>query len=120
RLEREQLLVAEQARARERARIAQDMHDLIGHDLSLIALSAGALKLAPGLDGAHREAAGEIRARAAASVERLGEVIGLLREDGGGRADEEPPGPPGTAVRRLVAEAAATGLPVTLHTEGDP
>ncbi|MFC8534599.1 sensor histidine kinase [Streptomyces sp. NPDC057249] len=120
RLEREQRLVAEQARARERARIAQDMHDLIGHDLSLIALSAGALKLAPGLDGAHREAAGEIRARAAASVERLGEVIGLLREDGGGRADEEPPGPPGTGIRRLVAEAAATGLPVTLHTEGDP
>ncbi|MCX4447586.1 sensor histidine kinase [Streptomyces sp. NPDC087866] len=120
RLEREQRLVAEQARAWERARIAQDMHDLIGHDLSLIALSAGALKLAPGLDGAHREAAGEIRARAAASVERLGEVIGLLREDGGGRADEEPPGPPGTGLRRLVAEAAATGLRVTLHTEGDP
>ncbi|WP_458337061.1 sensor histidine kinase [Streptomyces sp. 372A] len=119
RLEREQRLVAEQARARERARIAQDMHDLIGHDLSLIALSAGALKLAPGLDGAHREAAGEIRARAAASVERLGEVIGLLREDGGGRSDEEPPGPPGTGIRRLVAEAAATGLPVSLRTEGD-
>ncbi|MFJ7626638.1 sensor histidine kinase [Streptomyces sp. NPDC097595] len=118
RLEREQRLVAEQARARERARIAQDMHDLIGHDLSLIALSAGALKLAPGLDGAHREAAGEIRARAAASIERLGEVIGLLREDGA-RAVEEPPGPPGTGIRRLVADAAATGLPVTLHAEGD-
>ncbi|MGW6859370.1 histidine kinase [Streptomyces xanthophaeus] len=41
RLEREQRLVAEQARLRERTRIAQDMHDLLGHDLSLIALSAG-------------------------------------------------------------------------------
>ncbi|MFF2437284.1 histidine kinase [Streptomyces sp. NPDC058107] len=47
-LEREQRLVAEQARLLERARIAQDMHDVLGHDLSLIALSAGALKLAPG------------------------------------------------------------------------
>lgn len=119
RLEREQRLVAEQSRARERARIAQDMHDLIGHDLSLIALSAGALKLAPGLDEAHREAAGEIRARAAASVERLGEVIGLLRQDGDDRADDEPPGPPGTGIPRLVAEAAASGLPVTLHAGGD-
>ncbi|MEU9201999.1 histidine kinase [Streptomyces sp. NPDC048332] len=115
RLEREQRLVAEQARSRERARIAQDMHDVLGHELSLIALSAGALKLAPGLDDSHRAAAGEIRARAAASVERLGEVIGLLREE----ADDGPPGPPGTGIPRLVAEAAAAGLPVALHTEGD-
>ncbi|MFJ9214185.1 histidine kinase [Streptomyces sp. NPDC102264] len=47
-LQREQELVAEQTRLRERTRIAQDMHDVLGHDLSLIALSAGALKLAPG------------------------------------------------------------------------
>ncbi|WP_406453389.1 histidine kinase [Streptomyces sp. NBC_00876] len=119
RLEREQRLVAEQARSRERARIAQDMHDLLGHDLSLIALSAGALKLAPGLDEAHRAAAGEIRARAAASVERLGEVIGLLREESGDRADDGPPGPPGTGIPRLVAQAAAAGLPVVLHIGGD-
>ena len=52
--QREQRLVAEQARLRERARIAQDMHDLLGHELSLIALSAGALKLAPGLEEHHR------------------------------------------------------------------
>ncbi|MGW0961530.1 sensor histidine kinase [Streptomyces gelaticus] len=115
RLEREQRLVAEQARSRERARIAQDMHDVLGHDLSLIALSAGALKLAPGLDEAHRAAAGEIRARAAASVERLGEVIGLLREE----ADDEPPQPPGTGIPRLVEEAAAAGLAVGLRVEGD-
>ncbi|MFG3134624.1 sensor histidine kinase [Streptomyces sp. NPDC048211] len=116
RLEREQRLVAEQARSRERARIAQDMHDLLGHDLSLIALSAGALKLAPGLAEAHRAAAGEIRARAAASVERLGEVIGLLREEADTPADD---GPPGTGIPRLVADATAAGLPVTLHVEGD-
>ncbi|MBT2412350.1 hypothetical protein J7I94_17515 [Streptomyces sp. ISL-12] len=80
-LEREQRLIADQARLRERARIAQDMHDLLGHDLSLIALSAGAMKPAPGLPDEHREAAAGIRARAAAAVERLGEVIGVLRED---------------------------------------
>ncbi|MFG2672950.1 sensor histidine kinase [Streptomyces sp. NPDC048445] len=115
RLEREQRLVAEQARSRERARIAQDMHDLLGHDLSLIALSAGALKLAPGLDASHRAAAGEIRARAAASVERLGEVIGLLREE----VDDEPPQAPGNGIPRLIEEAAAAGLPVSLRIEGD-
>ncbi|MER5361988.1 histidine kinase [Streptomyces sp. NPDC002785] len=115
RLEREQQLVAEQARSRERARIAQDMHDVLGHDLSLIALSAGALKLAPGLDEAQRAAAGEIRARAAASVERLGEVIGILREE----ADDELPRPPGTGIPRLVEEATAAGLAVDLRIDGD-
>ncbi|WP_335932289.1 sensor histidine kinase [Streptomyces sp. PTD5-9] len=115
RLEREQRLVAEQARSRERARIAQDMHDVLGHDLSLIALSAGALKLSPGLDESQRAAAGEIRARAAASVERLGEVIGILREE----ADDEPPRASGTGIPRLVADASAAGLVVDLRIDHD-
>ncbi|WP_097944763.1 sensor histidine kinase [Streptomyces sp. ms115] len=114
-MERERQLVAEQARLLERARIAQDMHDVLGHDLSLIALSAGALKLAPGLDERHRRAAQDIRGRAAAAVERLGEVIGVLREE-----SESPPRAPGDSdIARLVADAAASGLPVGLSVDGD-
>ncbi|WP_063737227.1 sensor histidine kinase [Streptomyces sp. RTd22] len=105
--ERERWLIAERARLRERARIAQDMHDVLGHDLSLIALSAGALKLAPGLEDRHRRTAQEIRARAAVAVDRLGEVIGVLRE-------EESPG----GIARLVDEAADAGLAVELRAEG--
>jgi signal transduction histidine kinase len=114
-LEREQRLVAEQARLRERARIAQDMHDVLGHDLSLIALSAGALKLAPGLEDHHRLAAQDIRARAAAAVERLGEVIGVLRED----TDDAPMRPSGSSITHLVGEASAAGLAVDLRVDGD-
>ncbi|GAA4901082.1 sensor histidine kinase [Streptomyces coeruleoprunus] len=114
-LEREQRLVAEQARLRERARIAQDMHDVLGHDLSLIALSAGALKLAPGLAEEHRATAHDIRARAAAAVERLGEVVGVLREG----TDAPPRTTPDTSLAGLVAAAAAAGLPVELRGE-DP
>ncbi|MFF4855603.1 sensor histidine kinase [Streptomyces rubiginosohelvolus] len=114
-MERERQLVAEQARLLERARIAQDMHDVLGHDLSLIALSAGALKLAPGLDEQHRRAAQDIRGRAAAAVERLGEVVGVLREE-----SESPPRAPGDSdIARLVADAAASGLPVGLSVDGD-
>ncbi|MEV0139019.1 sensor histidine kinase [Streptomyces globisporus] len=114
-MERERQLVAEQARLLERARIAQDMHDVLGHDLSLIALSAGALKLAPGLDERHRRAAQDIRGRAAAAVERLGEVIGVLREE-----SESPPQEPGDSdIARLVGDAAASGLPVELSVDGD-
>lgn len=114
-LEREQRLVAEQARLRERARIAQDMHDALGHDLSLVALSAGALKLAPGLAGEHRAAAEDVRARAAAAVERLGEVIGILREE----SEEAPDAPADFSLAGLVGGAAASGLDATLSVEGD-
>ncbi|MER6188230.1 histidine kinase [Streptomyces sp. NPDC001652] len=113
-LQREQELVLEQARLRERARIAQDMHDVLGHDLSLIALSAGALKLAPDLAEHHRQAAGDIRARAAAAVERLGEVIGVLREEGVGT----PPAPDGASLEGLIAHASAAGLAVEFRAEG--
>lgn len=114
-MERERQLVAEQARLLERARIAQDMHDVLGHDLSLIALSAGALKLAPGLDEQHRRAAQDIRGRAAAAVERLGEVIGVLREE----SESPPRGPGDSDIARLVGDAAASGLPVGLAVDGD-
>ncbi|MFF7452667.1 sensor histidine kinase [Kitasatospora sp. NPDC008115] len=117
RAEREQRLVAEQARLRERARIAQDMHDALGHDLSLIALRAGALKLAPDLAPPHREAAREIRAGAAAAVERLGEVIGVLRDETDAHATR---GPADAGVPQLVAEAAAAGLDVRLTVTGGP
>ncbi len=112
--QREQRLVAEQARLRERARIAQDMHDLLGHDLSLIALSAGALKLAPGLDEHHREAAADLRARAGAAVERLGEVIGVLRE----QTDSAPMDVHGPDLEALTAAASASGLTVELRIDG--
>ncbi len=113
-LEREQRLVAEQARLRERTRIAQDVHDALGHDLSLIALSAGALKLAPGLPDAHRAAAQDIRAKAGAAVERLGEVIGVLRHEGA------PGAPPDRGVADVVARVRAAGLAVELSVAGEP
>ncbi|MEV7103079.1 sensor histidine kinase [Streptomyces atroolivaceus] len=117
RLERERQLVAGQARMAERARIAQDMHDVLGHDLSLIALSAGALTLAPGLDEQQRRAAQDIRARAAMAVERLGEVIGVLSENG--ESAEGPPlRPRGRELTELVGEAAESGLSVELREDG--
>ncbi|MFF5967071.1 sensor histidine kinase [Streptomyces collinus] len=114
-LEREQRLVAEQARLLERARIAQDMHDVLGHDLSLIALSAGALKLAPGMEDRHRLAAQDIRAKAAAAVERLGEVIGVLREE----TEDAPTRPSDSSLAHLVGEASASGLAVELRVDGE-
>ncbi|MFF5105730.1 sensor histidine kinase [Streptomyces sp. NPDC000134] len=109
RLEDEQRHAEERARLRERARIAQDMHDSLGHELSLIALRAGALQVAPGLADGHRAAAADLRAAAADATDRLHRIIGVLRE-----ADEPVPlAPPGESVEQLVSRAAESGLPVT-------
>lgn len=115
RLEEEQRLAGERARLRERARIAQDMHDSLGHELSLIALRAGALQVAPDLPGHHRAAAADLRAAAADATDRLHRIIGVLRED-----DDEPAplGPAGENVEQLVARAAESGLPVRWENGG--
>ena len=61
RLEREQDLIADRMRLLERSRIASDMHDSLGHELSLIALRAAALQVNPDLGDSARNAAGELR-----------------------------------------------------------
>nr|BFE87456.1 hypothetical protein GCM10020093_100570 [Planobispora longispora] len=117
---REQGLVAAQARLRERNRIAQDMHDSIGHDLALIALRAAALEMAPDLDERHRKAAGELRGAAAESTERLRRVIGVLREadEGDGGAGAAPLTPPQESVAEIVERARDSGLEVELRGDG--
>ncbi|GHD20791.1 two-component sensor histidine kinase [Streptomyces violarus] len=115
RLEDEQRLAEDRARMRERSRIAQDMHDSLGHELSLIALRAGALQVAPGLAGEHRAAAADLRAAAADATDRLHRIIGVLRED-----DDEPVplAPAGETLEQLVARAAESGLSVRWESAG--
>ncbi|WP_037681117.1 sensor histidine kinase [Streptomyces griseus] len=114
RLEDERRGAEERARLRERARIAQDMHDSLGHELSLIALRAGALQVAADLPEQHRAAAADLRAAAADATDRLHRIIGVLRED-----DEPAPlTPAGESVEQLVTRAAESGLPVRWEPTG--
>jgi len=98
-LERRQRDVAERARLRERWRIAQDMHDQLGHELSLLAMRVGLLEVAGGQDERVRQVAAELREVAQGAVERLHEVIGVLRADGE---------PDGAAARAPVPDDVAT------------
>ncbi|GIJ28728.1 two-component sensor histidine kinase [Micromonospora qiuiae] len=101
---------ADRIRLRERARIAQEMHDSLGHALSLIALRAAALELADGLDPRHRAAAGELRASVAAATERLHGIIGVLREE----TDPVTTRPAGESIADLVDGAREAGMAVRL------
>ena len=104
---------AQRARLRERTRIAQDMHDSLGHELSLLALRAGALELAADLPDRHRTAAGELRAGAGDATGRLADIIGVLR-------DGDPAGldPARGGIPDLVERAADVGMAVSLSWHG--
>ncbi|GAA0900826.1 histidine kinase [Virgisporangium ochraceum] len=110
-LEREQGMVSAQARLRERARIAREMHDSLGHDLSLLALRAGALELAAGPES---RAAAEVRAGVQAATERLREIIGVLHDD----ETPAPLAPRDESVDALVSRARGSGLDVELTETG--
>jgi signal transduction histidine kinase len=111
-LERQQQIVGEQARLQERTRIARDMHDLLGHQLSLVALRIGALEVAPDLDQGHQESAGQTRAAVTEAAERLREVVEVLRDDAA-------PVTAGESVSELVEHARQAGMSVSLVETGD-
>ncbi|MDJ0380770.1 histidine kinase dimerization/phosphoacceptor domain-containing protein [Streptomyces sp. G-G2] len=73
-------MVAGQARLRERQRIAQDMHDSLGHQLALISVHTGALEVDPALTERQREAVGVLRQASVSAMHELREVVGILRD----------------------------------------
>jgi hypothetical protein len=115
RLEAEQRLRVEQAREAERRRIAREMHDVLAHRVSLLALHAGALEFRPDAPSEEvAEAAGVIRANARAALEDLRGVVGMLRDSGDGSAPE-PPQPTLGDIPALVEESRAAGMRVVLR-----
>ena len=112
-----QQLLAHQARQAERTRIAQEMHDVLGHRVSLMALHAGALEVRPDLPpAAVAEAAGLIRSTARQALEDLRGIVGVLR-DGDGGGDEAPraPQPCLRDIVPLVEESRRAGMNVALE-----
>src|SRR5215475_11260583 len=114
RAERERYLLAQQARAEERARLAGEMHDVVTHRVSLMVLQAGALGITAS-DEATRQAAEELRAAGCQALDELRDLVGILRTEPDG---DQAPSVSGLA--ELVAESTAVGTPAELVQEGDP
>lgn len=113
-LDREWRLMAERARMRERSRIARDLHDAVGHQLSLLTLGAGAMETAPDLPEERRVQAGQLREAAGRAAEQLMVAVGVLRAD----TESAPLAPLGDGVTELVERSREAGLRVTLEREG--
>jgi signal transduction histidine kinase len=101
----------------ERLRIAQELHDALGHHLSLINVQAGvALHVNEQLPDEVREALSAIKQASKEGLTELRSVLDILRQDG----ERAPRSPMSTLdrVQELIGQARAAGLNVDLTTEG--
>ncbi|MFE6869197.1 sensor histidine kinase [Kitasatospora sp. NPDC057692] len=110
-----------EARLHERSRIAAEMHDLIGHRLSLISLHTGGLEMALQKESPElRDEAALVRRTVGDAMRELREVLDVLgpldRDTGTGALT----GATGTRpdVEALVTESRSCGIPVDLRWEG--
>lgn len=124
-LERDQHLREDRAREQERAHIAREMHDVLGHRLSLVALHAGALEYrGPGLTPAETAAAaGVVRAEAHSALTDLRDVLGVLRDPATTDTDEvtgtAPPQPTLVDLPALLDQARGGGATVRARIDAD-
>ncbi|MFN8082209.1 MAG: histidine kinase [Kineosporiaceae bacterium] len=118
-LEQARHALADQAVARERARLARELHDVVAHAMSVITVQAGvgghliasrperAAQALGVIEGTGREALAELR-----------RMLLVLRPDD--HAAAAPPQPGVADLPVLLDNARATGLRVSMHRQGSP
>lgn len=119
RAEREQALQVSTARAGERTRIAREMHDVLAHRMSLVAVHAGALAYRTDLSAAEtRETAAIIQANSQRALADLREILGLLRDtERGIDVTHHRPQPTLGDLDSLLDDERAAGAHVTLRSD---
>jgi signal transduction histidine kinase len=101
----------------ERLRMARELHDSLGHYLSLISVQSGvALSLNQELPEQARTSLATVKQASKEALSELRSVLDILRQDG----ERAPRSPAATLARLsdLVSQAAAPGLEVRAETEG--
>jgi signal transduction histidine kinase len=109
-------LLARTAVAEERARIARELHDVVAHSISIVAVQAGAaeelLDRDPERARTHLQA---VRTTAREAMTEMRRVLDVLREDDAPHA----PLPGLSRLDDLVTEARAAGVEVDVVEEGE-
>jgi signal transduction histidine kinase len=103
--------------AEERNRIARELHDVIGHSVSVMTVQASAVRRRLTADQvAERQALEAVESVGREALGEMRRMVGVLRQDGEA-ADLEPP--PGLdQLERLADKFRASGLPVQLSVTG--
>ena len=119
RLERERDQDRRLAADEERTRIARELHDVVAHDVSVIAIQAGAARSVQAIrPEAASQALGLIETTARETLIELNRLLGVLRA-GNGAAAERSPQPGIAQLPLLVEELRAAGLEVDARVEGE-
>ena len=110
---------ARRAASEERVRIARELHDVVAHAMSVIAVQAGTgrfvIEESPDVA---RDALASIETTSRAAMQEMRRLLAVLRDDADGGPDLVPA--PGLAdVEALVAGGAAAGVCVALNVEGE-
>lgn len=109
------------AAARERARIARELHDVVVHHVSSIAVQAGAARLVAGHGAGAAEGAptwSGIEATARQALSELRQLLGVLRNGQDPPARRPQPGL--HDLDQLLEESRRAGLPVQASIDGCP
>ena len=118
RLERERETATQQAALEERTRIARELHDVVAHHVSAIAVQAGAAaEIAEADPSRARAVLATIQATSRQALAEMRALVGVLPEEGGAALA---PAPHLADVETLAAQSRAAGLDVRLHVEGAP
>ena len=123
-LERDREAELARAAAAERARIARDMHDVVGHAVALMVVQAEAGPLYLRADPQRAEAAFDaISSTGRDAMAQLRRLLGVLKHEGEGTGDgaaDRAPQPTLAMIDELVAQVRAGGFAVELSSAGTP
>jgi signal transduction histidine kinase len=118
RLDRARAVEARQAAWQERARLARELHDVIGHTVNVMVIQAGAGRRTLASDrGLAERAFQTIESTGREALDELDRLLGILRTE-----EDEPDLPPQPGLDQLRALAGRfedSGLPVEITIEGD-
>ncbi len=119
RLEEEKLHEAEAATTRERTRLARELHDIVSHSISVIAIQSQAVRrrLRPDQTREAADLAG-IESAARDAMAEMRRLLGVLHEQG--EAASLAPQPGLAELERLMDRVRATGVTADLTTRGEP
>jgi signal transduction histidine kinase len=118
-LERDQEARAREAVADERARMARELHDIVGHSLNVVVIqAAGARRVFDARPEVARDALASIESTGREALSEMERMLGVLRA---ADTDDGAPGPqPGLGqVDSLAAHVSEAGIPVQVIVEGD-
>lgn len=116
-LEREQADAEQVAVANERSRIARDLHDLVAHSMSVIAVQAGGERMRiKGNGGVTTDVLSVIESNARQGLTEMRRLVEVLRE---GDGSELGPQPSLLRMDDLLANARLAGLEILVEVDGD-